>query len=187
MSAYRVASRYAKSLLELAVERNILEQVHSDMSNVLSLTKGDSSFLDMIKSPVIGSEKKLNILKLLAGKNASALTIKFFELVGEKGRAEFLPEMANAFFRLYNEHLGIQTAEVVSTIQLDDELRNSFKKIVKEVSGKDKVILIEKINPNLIGGFVLRIGDKQLDESIKSKLQQLRLDFTQNLYEKKYY
>jgi F-type H+-transporting ATPase subunit delta len=75
---------------------------------------------------------------------------------------------------------------VVSTIQLDEELRNSFKDIVKEVSGKNKVTLVEKINPNLIGGFVLRIGDKQLDESIKSKLQQLRLDFTQNLYEKKY-
>ncbi|WP_339923100.1 ATP synthase F1 subunit delta [uncultured Cyclobacterium sp.] len=187
MSAYRVASRYAKSLLELAVEKNELEQVHVDMTTVLSLSTEDSSFSDMVKSPVISSEKKISTLKLLAGKKASALTIKFFELVGEKGRTAFLPEMATAFFRLYNEHLGIQTAEVVSTIQLDDELRNSFKDIVKEVSGKDKVKLIEKINPNLIGGFVLRIGDKQLDESIKSKLQQLRLDFTQNLYEKKYY
>ena len=185
MSAYRVASRYAKSLLELAVERNELEQVHLDMSTVLSLS-GDSSFSDMVKSPVISSEKKTEILKLLVGEKTTALTIKFFELVGEKGRTAFLPEMASAFLRLYNEHLGIQTAEVVSTIQLDDELRNSFKDIVKEVSGKNKVTLVEKINPNLIGGFVLRIGDKQLDESIKSKLQQLRLDFTQNLYEKKY-
>jgi F-type H+-transporting ATPase subunit delta len=112
--------------------------------------------------------------------------LKFFDLVVEKGRTEFLPEMAIAFLRLYNDHLGIQTAEVVSTIQLDDELRNSFKGIVKEVSGKNEVNLIEKIDPNLIGGFVLKVGDKQLDESIKSKLQQLRLDLTQNLYEKKY-
>ena len=64
MSAYRVASRYAKSLLELAVERNELEQVHLDMSTVLSLS-GDSSFSDMVKSPVISSEKKTEILKLL--------------------------------------------------------------------------------------------------------------------------
>ncbi|WP_339902521.1 ATP synthase F1 subunit delta [uncultured Cyclobacterium sp.] len=186
MSAYRVASRYAKSLLELAVERNELDQVNSDMTAVLSLSAANSSFSDMVKSPVISSEKKTEILKSLIGKNASALTLKFFDLVGEKGRTGFLPEMATAFLRLRNEHLGIQIAEVVSTIQLDDELRNSFKSIVKEISGKSKVNLIEKVDANLIGGFVLRVGDKQLDESIKSKLQQLRLDFTQNLYEKKY-
>jgi F-type H+-transporting ATPase subunit delta len=186
MSVYRVASRYAKSLLELAVEKNILEQVHSDMSAVLSLSTGDSSFLDMIKSPVISSEKKLEILKILAGKDADALTLKFFELVSEKGRTAFLPEIATAFLRLYNEYLGIQVAEVESTIQLDDDLRKSFTDIVKEVSGKEKVKLVEKIDPNLIGGFVLRISDKQLDESIKSKLQKLRLDFTRNLYEKRY-
>jgi F-type H+-transporting ATPase subunit delta len=186
MSVFRVASRYAKSLLELAVEKNILEKVHSDMSSVLSLSEADSSFLDTIKSPVISSEKKLGALKVLAGKDADALTLKFFELVSEKGRTALLPEMATAFLRLYNEHLGIQIAEVESTFQLDDALRKSFTDIVKEVSGKEKVKLVERIDPNLIGGFVLRIGDKQLDESIKSKLLKLRLDFTQNHYEKKY-
>jgi F-type H+-transporting ATPase subunit delta len=186
MSAYKVASRYAKSLLELAVEKKELDQVKSDMTTVLSLNAEDSSFSDMVKSPVISSDKKIAVLKSLIGTNASTLTLKFFDLVVEKGRTEFLPEMAIAFLRLYNDHLGIQTAEVVSTIQLDDELRNSFKGIVKEVSGKNEVNLIEKIDPNLIGGFVLKVGDKQLDESIKSKLQQLRLDLTQNLYEKKY-
>ena len=173
MSAYKVASRYAKSLLELAVEKKELDQVKLDMITVLSLNAGDSSFSDMVKSPVISSDKKLAVLKS-------------FDLVVEKGRTGFLPDMATAFLRLYNDHLGIQTAEVVSTIQLDEDLRTSFKEIVKEVSGKNKVNLIEKIDPNLIGGFVLKIGDKQLDESIKSKLQQLHLDLTQNLYEKKY-
>ena len=186
MSAYKVASRYAKSLLELAVEKKELDQVKLDMITVLSLNAGDSSFSDMVKSPVISSDKKLAVLKSLIGKNASALTLKFFDLVVEKGRTGFLPDMATAFLRLYNDHLGIQTAEVVSTIQLDEDLRTSFKEIVKEVSGKNKVNLIEKIDPNLIGGFVLKIGDKQLDESIKSKLQQLHLDLTPNLYEKKY-
>ncbi|MDN3687973.1 ATP synthase F1 subunit delta [Cyclobacterium jeungdonense] len=186
MSAYRVASRYAKSLLELAVENDILEKVHQDMNGVLSMAGQSPDFIDAIKSPVITSDQKLILIRALFGKTVSPLSMKFFELVSKKGRESLLPDMAQGFHRLYNEHMGIQSAEVVATIQLDEALRNSFKDIVKEVSGKDKVELIEKINPNVIGGFILKIEDRQLDESIKSKLQQLRLGFTQNLYEKKY-
>lgn len=186
MSAYRVASRYAKSLLELAVENGQLEEVHRDMNSVLEMAEQSADFVDAINSPVISSDQKLILIRALFGKSVTPLTSKFFELVSKKGREGLLPDMAKGFHRLYNEHLGIQRAEVVATIQLDEALRSTFKDIVKEVSGKDKVELIEKINPNVIGGFILRIEDRQLDESIKSKLQQLRLGFTQNLYEKKY-
>ncbi|SEJ31827.1 ATP synthase F1 subcomplex delta subunit [Cyclobacterium xiamenense] len=186
MSAYRVASRYAKSLLELAVETNVLESVHEDMKGVLNTTGQSPELVDLIKSPVITSDQKMTVIRALFGKNVAPLTLKFFELVSKKGRESLLPEMARGFHRLYNQHMGIQTAEVVATIQLDQALRDSFIAIVKEYSGKDRVELIEKIDPNLIGGFVLNIEDRQLDESIKSKLQQLRLGFTQNLYEKKY-
>ncbi|WP_162340981.1 ATP synthase F1 subunit delta [Cyclobacterium salsum] len=186
MSAYRVASRYAKSLLELAVENDLLEKVHQDMNGVLDMAGQSPDFVDAIKSPVITSDQKLKLIRALYGKSVTPLSMKFFELVSKKGREGLLPDMAQGFHRLYNEHLGIQPAEVVATIQLDEALRQAFKDIVKEVSGKDKVELIEKINPNVIGGFILRIEDRQLDESIKSKLQQLRLGFTQNLYEKKY-
>ncbi|MFO7823248.1 MAG: ATP synthase F1 subunit delta [Cyclobacterium sp.] len=186
MSAYRVASRYAKALLELAVENDELEHVHGDMLSMLQYTEQNPDFLNAIQSPVISSEQKLKVIKALAGKQASPLSLKFFDLISKKGRESILPEMANGFHRLYNEHHGIQKADIVATIQLDDALRQSFKDIVMEVSGKDKVELIEKIDPKLIGGFILRIEDRQLDESIKSKLQQLRLGFTQNLYEKKY-
>lgn len=186
MSAYRVASRYAKALLELAVENNELEQVHGDMLRMLQYADQNPDFLDAIQSPVISSEHKLKVIHSLAGKQTSSLSLKFFDLVSKKGREGILPEMASGFHRLYNEHHGIQKADVVATVQLDDALRKSLKDIVMEVSGKDKVELIERIDPKLIGGFILRIEDRQLDESIKSKLQQLRLGFTQNLYEKKY-
>ncbi|SHM61508.1 F-type H+-transporting ATPase subunit delta [Cyclobacterium lianum] len=186
MSAYRVANRYAKALLELAVENNELEHVHEDMARMLQYASQNAEFLNAIQSPVISSEHKSKVILTLAGKKTSALSLKFFELLHKKGREALLPEMAASFHRLYNEHHGIQEADVVSTIQLDEGLRKSLKQIVSEVSGKEKVELIEKIDPKLIGGFILRIEDRQLDESIKSKLQQLRLGFTQNLYEKKY-
>ncbi|WP_375585097.1 ATP synthase F1 subunit delta [Cyclobacterium xiamenense] len=186
MSAYRVASRYAKSLLELAVETNVLEKVYQDLESVHNTVEQSPELLDLIKSPVITSEQKMTVIRALFSRNVVPLTLRFFELVSKKGRESLLPEMARGFHRLYNQHLGIQKAEVVATIQLDQALRDSFIAIVKEVSGKDRVELVEKIDPNLIGGFVLNIEDRQLDESLKSKLQQLRLGFTQNLYEKKY-
>lgn len=187
MSTFRIASRYAKSLLELSIEKGVQEQVHNDMNRLISLEQSNKEFSTLINSPILSDDKKLSVLKALFSNKTSALTLSFFDLVGHKGRAAFLPAMAREFHKQYNQHLGIQTAEFTSTIQLDDELRASISDIVREISGKEKVELIEKIDPNLIGGFVLRVNDKQLDESIKSKLQKLKLDFTQNLYEKKYY
>ncbi|MEX2513860.1 MAG: ATP synthase F1 subunit delta [Cyclobacteriaceae bacterium] len=186
MSSYRVASRYAKSLLELSIEKGILEQVQEDMERLIALDKSSKEFSVLMKSPIVSSNKKLRILKSLFEDKVSSLTLTFFGLVSKKGRESMLVAMAREFHKQYNEYLGIQRAEITATIHLDENLRSSFKSIVKEISGKDKVELIESIDPNLIGGFVLRVEDRQLDESIKSKLQKLRLDFTQNLYEKKY-
>jgi F-type H+-transporting ATPase subunit delta len=186
MSAYRVASRYAKSLLELAVEKGVLEQVREDMNRLVRLYETDEEFATLIKSPIVSSEEKLEVLKPHFKTGSSELTLSFFELVSHKGREAFLPLMAKEFLKQYNAHEGIQSAEVVTTVPLSDKLRAEFSKIVKEISGKDKVALDEKVDKDLIGGFVLKIEDRQLDESLKSKLRALHLDFTQNLYEKKF-
>lgn len=186
MSVYRVASRYAKSILELADSKGILEQVRADMDRLIKINESSSEFALLIKSPIVSSEKKLTILKALFPKGTSELTLSFFDIVSRKGRAEHLPAIAKEFLNQYNSYQGIQAAEVVTTIPLDDALRKEFHQIVKEISGKDKVELNERVDKDLIGGFVLKVEDRQLDESIKSKLRKLHLDFTQNLYEKKF-
>jgi F-type H+-transporting ATPase subunit delta len=186
MSEFRVASRYAKSLLELAVEKGILDQVHQDMVGLSQLALSNSEFAAMLKSPVIGSDKKLAVLEKILSGGASELTLTFVRLVSQKGREPFIPAMAEEFHRQYNIQQGIQTAEVITTFPLDAALRRQFEQIVKDVSGKKNVELLEKVDSKLIGGFVLKIGDRQYDESINSKLRKLKLDFTQNLYEKKY-
>ncbi|HSI75657.1 MAG TPA: ATP synthase F1 subunit delta [Lunatimonas sp.] len=186
MSEFRVASRYAKSLLDLAVEKRILDAVHTDMNRFLEIEQISPDFVSLIKSPIVGSNKKLSVINALFGTKTSELTRSFFKLVSQKGRESYLPSIAREFHKQYNLHMGIQLAEVTTTFPIDDALRTEFKSIVKEISGKEKVELKEKINENLIGGFVLKIDDKQLDESISSQLRKLKLDFTQNLYEKKY-
>ncbi len=81
--------------------------------------------------------------------------------------------------------MGIQVADLTTTFPITEELRAKFIATVKEISGLEKVELNEKINADLIGGFVLKVNDRQLDESLSSKLRALRLEFSQNHYESK--
>jgi len=172
--------------LDLAIEQGQLEAVHQDMNRLLDLAASNSDFKVMLKSPVINADKKLNVLNALFKDAKSPLTLIFFKVVAQKGRETVLLDIAKEFHRQYNLHSNIQEAEVVTTFPLDEEMRSSFISLVKEISGFEKVELKEKVDSELIGGFVLTVGDKQIDESLSSKLSHLKLKFTQNLYEKKY-
>jgi F-type H+-transporting ATPase subunit delta len=185
MSIYRIASRYAKSILDLSLEKGVLEQVLLDMNRLESIGKVNSEFSSVIKSPVIPSEKKLKVLKALFP-NGNTLTMTFFEIITRKEREGYLLDIAKEFQNQYNEYKNIQVAEVITTYPLDEVQRNKFKNVVREISGKELVDLKEKVDEDIIGGFVLRVGDRQLDESIKSKLNSLQLMFSQNLYEKQF-
>ena len=95
-------------------------------------------------------------------------------------------EVAKEFIVQYNANKSIQVAEVSSASGLTDKQRTQLIAAVKEISGMKEVQLVEKINPSLIGGFVLKVNDRQLDESISSKLNALRVQFSKNLYEKQF-
>lgn len=185
MSNQRVASRYAKSIMELSLEKGRLEEVHRDFQRLTALADSDYELEVVLKNPVINSDKKLNILKALFAKESDPLTMTFFEIVSRKNREEILLDVAKEFEHQYNQHKSIQVAEVTTTFPIDDMLRKEFAEVVKEISGKQTVQLVEKINPDLIGGYILKINDRQLDESLSSKLRQLKTQFTKNHYESK--
>jgi F-type H+-transporting ATPase subunit delta len=186
MSDIKVASRYAKSLLELAVEKNILEDVMKDVKQFLAIASENRDFVLALKSPIVNSDKKLAILKAIMGTGTQPLIMIFFELVTRKNRANVLVDTFQEFEKQYNSHKGIQVAEVTTTFALTDELRSKFIQIVKEISGLEQVQLVESINPDLIGGFILKVNDKRLDDSISSKLRKLRQNFAQRYFVKQY-
>lgn len=186
MSNQRVAYAYAKSLMELAIERGQLEEVYQDFLFLAKMARSNRDLELVMKNPIVSSEKKLNILKALyKEKGATKATMAFFEIICRKGREEVLADIAREFQVQYQLHNSIQVAEVTTTFPLDDKLRAEFSKIVLEISGMKEVKLTEKINPDLIGGFVLRVNDRQLDESLSSKLKALRIQFSENHYESK--
>lgn len=186
MSNHRVASRYAKSLLELAVEKGQLEEVYADFKALETMGKGSRELGLALSNPVLPSDKKLKVLKALFTKSASPITVTFFEIVSRKNREDVLLDMAAQFVAQYNSYKSIQVADLTTPVAITDSQRKEFVSLVKEISGKKEVQLVEKVNPELIGGFVLRVNDRQLDESLSSKLKALRMQFTQNHYEKQF-
>lgn len=176
MSISRIAVRYSRPLLVLAEEQKVLEAVKADMDNFNELCKSNRDFVLMLKSPIISHLKKAQILKTIFGSKVNELTMRFLELVARKNREKYLPEIAEEFIALYNAKLGYQEALVSTPITLDAEMRKSFEKMVSELTGK-KPLLKEKVNLDLIGGFVLKLANQQIDESISGQLNDLKLKF----------
>ena len=182
----RAASRYVKSLLSLAVEQNALEAVHGDMLMFSKVVEENRAFELMLKNPIIKHEKKRDILEKVFAGRVHPLTMAIFDILTRKNREPLLPAIAKEFHTAYNIYKGIGKATVTSAVPLDAELRIEFENIVKKLSAKDKVELIEKVDKDIIGGFVLNVGDRQVDASIKNKLNALKVNFSHNPYIKEF-
>ena len=186
MAESRVASRYVKSLLGLAVEQGALEKVHEDMQLFDKVCATNVDFLRMLRSPIIKHNKKKEILEKIFKGKIHNLSLAIIDILTTKNREPLLPEIAKEFHASYNEFKGISKASVTTTIPMDAQLRSELEKIVKKLGGKEKIELEEKVNPDLIGGFILNVGDKQIDASIKSKIRTLKVKFSENPYIKEF-
>lgn len=186
MADSRAASRYVKSLLTLAVEKDALEAVHEDMLLFSRICESNRSLELMLRNPIIRHDKKRDILgKIFEGK-VNPLTMSILDILTRKNREPLLPAIARGFHVAYNIHKGIGKATVTTAVPLDAALKAEFETIVKKISEKSKVELIEKIDKEMIGGFILDVGDRQLDASIKNKLKALKVKFSHNPYIKEF-
>jgi F-type H+-transporting ATPase subunit delta len=176
----RLATRYAKSLLDLAIEKGQLEEVYADMQWLQSVCKSNRDFVSVLKSPVITGDKKIKILGAVAGDKFSKLTTAFNALLVNKTRESNLPEIAQAFITQYKEYKKIHTIKLITAVPVSDAVRNAIVEQVKNSGGYENIELEEKIDPNIIGGFVLQVGDKLVDASIAYDLKAIAKQFENN-------
>ena len=181
MRGTRVDSRYAKSILDLATERGEVDAVYDDMMTIQDACEKCSELHLLLKSPIIKSDKKISILKAVFDGKLTELTSRFINIITSKGRESNLEGIVESFIFLYKAQKNIKSAIVTSAISLDDDTKG---KILELVKAKDnvKVDLVEQVDQNIIGGFILRMGDSQIDASIKNKLNKLEKNFSKNLY-----
>ncbi|GAA4510474.1 F0F1 ATP synthase subunit delta [Sphingobacterium thermophilum] len=176
MSVFKVASRYAKSILDLAQEKGILEQVKSEMEEVAKVIKSNSELRAVLANPIIKLDKKQNILKAIFEGKVSPEVSSFFNIMVCKGRGNIIFDTTLEFVRQYNELKGIVKAEVISAQPLSSEnIQTLGNKIAEQINAS--VVLTNKVDSSLIGGFIIKVGDRQLDESVAGKLRKLERHF----------
>ena len=170
----RLAGRYAKSLLDLAVETNSLEVTLKDVQLLDSICRQSNDFIVMLRSPVIKGDKKYAVINAVVGNSLSDLTNRFLHLLMTKSRELNLPEITQAFIEQYNELKHIRTVNLTTAIKMDDKTKEMLLgKIAGFMSG-DSIDLKEKVDASLIGGFVLEVGGQLFDASVKKKLSDIK-------------
>jgi F-type H+-transporting ATPase subunit delta len=184
MSVLRIATRYAKSLLDLAVEQGRLDAVQTDMVSIREIVK-NPDLHSMLKSPTIPAEKKSAVMNALFAGKVDTLTLKYLDLLVNKGRESYLSEIAAEFNEQYKTLKKTTSVRVTTAAPITDELMAEIKsKILASGATSINLDIETKIDPALIGGFVLEFDNKRYDASVAYKLEQLKAQFTKNLYVK---
>ncbi len=176
MAEIRLSKRYAKSLLDIGKEKNILDTLYADMQLVAQVIRKNRAFAAMLKSPVIHSFKKDAVLKDIFGGKIHEASLEFMNMIVSNSREFYLEDIALAFIDLYKTHKNIQPATVTTAVAMDEKLRNEILEILKKSTGST-IDLKESVDPSIIGGFILRWGDHQIDSSVKTSLGSLKQDF----------
>ena len=179
-----LSARYAKSLLGLAIEQNALDAVYTDMQAVKAACADSRDLALLLKSPVVKTDKKQSILKEVFGGMLGELSMAFINLLTDKRREYHLEGIASAFITQYKAHNNITTATVTSAVALSDDAREKLRGMVKQSYPGQEIELQEQIDASLIGGFVIRVADKQVDASIKHSLREMQMEFNKNPYVK---
>lgn len=176
MRSTKVASRYAKALLEIAIENDSIDAVLGDMNFLLKTSNDIRDFELLITSPIISTEKKLAIFdKVFVSFEKISKT--FITLITNNGREAYLPVIAKSFDDQVKVHRGIVPMTLISAVPLDAKTKESIiAKVQASVEGQLEIE--EKIDESLIGGFVVRMGDTRIDASVLSQFNNLKQRLT---------
>jgi F-type H+-transporting ATPase subunit delta len=178
----RLAGRYAKSLLDLAIETNQLESVKDEVEFILGIIKANAEFRMLLASPIIKPGKKNAILSAVGQGRFSKLMAGFIRLLIAKGRESVLPEMLAAFKDQYNEIKGIHKVRFVTASPISDEMRDGLIAKFKRDAKIEHIELTTVVAPEIIGGFLLEYDNKLIDASIVRDLRDVRRQFLSNDY-----
>lgn len=168
----RVAARYADALLELANEAKIQEQIATDAREILKVIGENKDLKALLKSPVVKPQDKENILTEVF-RNVQKLTLHTFGVLSNSRRFDLLEEVLESYLLALRTEKGFVEASVTTAVPLSDALRIKILAKVKSLTGKEGQ-LSENIDKNIIGGFILRVGDIEYNASLKHQFNQLK-------------
>ena len=179
MLTSKVAKRYAQGLLNFTQESGTTNSVFGEMGDVVKTIAGSKELQNFFNSPIIDVKKKISVAGEIF-KSFSPVTQNLIQLVIKHGRENQLQNIAQEFINKVEDMKGVQRITLTSAAQLSDENISNILKSSDLVNHNQTFDVKSIINPNLLGGYILRVGDQQIDQSVKSKLSKLKKEFQLN-------
>ncbi len=181
MSYTKITIRYAAAFFDLAEEKGVVEKAYEDMVLLGNVCTENRDFVLMLQNPVVHAEKKSKVITKIFEASVNKMSLSFMNLMIRKRRERYLPSIAEAFSDLYKASKGVKTAFVTSAVELEQKERSGVLDILQKLTDK-KIDLVENINADLLGGFVINLDDFQIDQSVSTKIKKLKKDFEKNLF-----
>lgn len=169
----KIAYRYARALLALAEEEHIAEKVYEDMQYIHQVFSASKELKVILKSPVVREGKKQRIIRELFDGKIHSLLLGYIGIIVRKQRANLLDGIAAAYLKVHMEARGIEMVEMTTALPVTDKLKEKALKAARKLTDME-VVFREKVNPDIMGGFILNLGDKQYDASIRTRLIKIR-------------
>ncbi len=181
MGFSKIANRYAKSLLQLAKEAGQMDAIGADMQ-LLSETISDSKDLKLLlNNPVVTAEQKFKILQSVFDGKVSNATINLMQTTIQNKRESYLKDIANAYISQQMALENKEIAEITTAVPINDELRAKALSVIKTMSDKN-ITLKEIVDADILGGMIVRIGDRQIDASVKRRLRTFQQELSKNVH-----
>ena len=177
--------RYAKAFLDYAIKNNMADQGLADLELLTETLTGHRELRNILSQPFLSKAKKESIINRIFKDKISENTLKFITLMVEKNRQDYIPQILDTYRELYNEYKGIAEVTITTAIQIDEPTQKKLLYFVKDkITGN--IQITNKIDKNIIGGFIINYLDYQYDRSIRNELKSLQSLFNDNLYVKGY-
>lgn len=173
MDQSKINVRYAKAFFSLAKEKGLIASLQEDVATISAVCASSADFNRLIDSPVLSTSAKVKTIKSIFENKINPLTLNFLALITQNKREKHIPSIFRDLDQMHRQSLGISSAVLTTAKELDAPLVEQIRKEVESVSGT-KVELSQKIDPSLIGGFVLRVDDKQYDASVSTQLKRIK-------------
>jgi F-type H+-transporting ATPase subunit delta len=181
MKGARPALRYARAILNLAKETGLETEVNADMQFIAATISENDDLQTMLKSPVIKASAKRKVLNALFQEKVNAISVGLFHLLEDNKRMVMLEPIASQYTIIYDYLKNMYIAKVTTAVALTKELEEKVLYKIVELTG-NKTSIENIIDPSILGGFILRVGDLQYDASISNNFNELRREFDNSQY-----
>ena len=178
----KLSSRYAKALFDFAGENNQIEEVYADLQLFARTLKDNRELQILLRSPVVEPRQKHKVFESIFNGRLHEITYHFLDLLLRKKREPALETICEEFKKLYNTAHNIKVVDILTAEPLGEELKSKILTLLKEQTNAD-IELNQFVDPEILGGFVIKMGDQFFDSSIISKFNKLRQEFSQNQFQ----